>query len=108
MRPRAATSWRASRSHASFSSSDISAGRPFSGRSDNADMASSPFTGIRGDLPHPDGAPPVRDVPGLRPSSQGVGRNPAGGSPPDVTWPLVLVLLPPSETKSPGGSGAPL
>src|SRR3954466_13493389 len=26
----------------------------------------------------------------------------------DVTWPLVLVLLPPSETKSPGGSGAPL
>src|SRR4051794_19657892 len=29
-------------------------------------------------------------------------------SPADVTWPLVLVLLPPSETKSPGGSGAPL
>jgi cytoplasmic iron level regulating protein YaaA (DUF328/UPF0246 family) len=26
----------------------------------------------------------------------------------DVTWRLVLVLLPPSETKSPGGSGAPL
>src|SRR3954451_10670952 len=28
--------------------------------------------------------------------------------PADVTWRLVLVLLPPSETKSPGGSGAPL
>ncbi len=26
----------------------------------------------------------------------------------DVPWPLVLVLLPPSETKAPGGSGAPL
>src|SRR4051794_1391739 len=40
-------------------------------------------------------------------------RQPAGRSPLDpahraVTWPLVLVLLPPSETKSPGGSGAPL
>jgi cytoplasmic iron level regulating protein YaaA (DUF328/UPF0246 family) len=26
----------------------------------------------------------------------------------DVAWPLVLVLLPPSETKAPGGDGAPL
>jgi cytoplasmic iron level regulating protein YaaA (DUF328/UPF0246 family) len=26
----------------------------------------------------------------------------------DVAWPLVLVLLPPSETKAPGGNGAPL
>jgi cytoplasmic iron level regulating protein YaaA (DUF328/UPF0246 family) len=26
----------------------------------------------------------------------------------DVAWPVVLVLLPPSETKAPGGDGAPL
>jgi hypothetical protein len=26
----------------------------------------------------------------------------------NVAWPLVLVLLPPSETKAPGGDGAPL
>src|SRR3954454_891899 len=26
----------------------------------------------------------------------------------DGSWPLVLVLLPPSETKAPGGDGAPL
>src|SRR3954447_5472239 len=41
-----------------------------------------------------------------------LGRQFAGSAQPrrpaDVTWRLVLVLLPPSETKSPGGSGAPL
>src|SRR3954462_12946063 len=34
------------------------------------------------------------------------GREAAAGR--DVAWPLVLVLLPPSETKAPGGDGAPL
>src|SRR3954469_9528861 len=34
------------------------------------------------------------------------GRAAAAGR--DVAWPLVLVLLPPSETKAPGGDGAPL
>src|SRR3954449_13516926 len=34
------------------------------------------------------------------------GRAAAAGR--DVAWPLVLVLLPPSDTKAPGGDGAPL
>lgn len=34
------------------------------------------------------------------------GRAAAAGR--DVAWPLVLVLLPPSETKAPGGDGGPL
>src|SRR3712207_4253095 len=90
MRPRAATSWRASRSQANFSASVMSA------------IGGPPLAGMRGDLSRcPEDAPGPDAAPGSPASSQELRSR-------GLTWPLVLVLLPPSETKSPGGSGAPL
>src|SRR4051794_28434853 len=70
---------------------------------------SSPFTGMRAVgcrtpmvLPRPATCQPFGG-----PARLFAGRCQAR-RPADVTWRLVLVLLPPSETKSPGGSGAPL
>src|SRR3954449_5957245 len=70
---------------------------------------SSPFTGMRAVgcrtpmvLPRPATCQPFGGPARLF-AGRWQARRPA-----DVTWRLVLVLLPPSETKSPGGSGAPL
>src|SRR4051794_27910325 len=70
---------------------------------------SSPFTGMRAVgcrtpmvLPRPATCQPFGG-----PARLFAGRCQAR-RPADVTWRLVLVLLPPSETKAPGGSGAPL